>query len=82
MCCDTNQFPALPYCGPHPKTHGSRGFSKHYHLRFDPKTGHSIRAISRIPCACVACTPMLDKPLIYGIPSKKKSCYQPITNFT
>ena len=22
MYCDTNQFPALPFCGPHPKPHG------------------------------------------------------------
>ena len=35
MYCDTNQFLALPYCVPHPKPHGARGLSKHYHLRFD-----------------------------------------------
>ena len=23
MYCDTNQLPALPFCGPHPKPHGS-----------------------------------------------------------
>ena len=23
--CDTNQFPVLPFCGSHPKSHGSRG---------------------------------------------------------
>ena len=47
--CYTNQFPTLPFCGPHPKPHGPRGFSKHYHLRFDPKIGHGIYLIFRIP---------------------------------
>ena len=23
--CDTNQYPELPFCGPHPKPHGARG---------------------------------------------------------
>ena len=32
--CATNQFLALPFCVPHPKSHGARGLSKHYHLRF------------------------------------------------
>ena len=40
--CDINQFPTLPFCGPHPKPHGARGSIKHYHLRFDPKLGHGI----------------------------------------
>ena len=38
--CDTNQFPALIFCGPHTKPHGARGLSKHYHLFFDLKLGH------------------------------------------
>ena len=49
MYCDTNQFPALPFCGPHPKPHGARGLSKHYNLRFDPKLGHGICGICCIP---------------------------------
>ena len=36
MYCDTKKFPELPFCGPHPNPHGSRGLSKNYHLRFDP----------------------------------------------
>ena len=60
--CNKNQLPALPFFGPHPKPHGPRGLSKNYHLRFDPKIGRGIYSICRIPCACVACTPMLDKP--------------------
>ena len=56
--------------------------SKNYHLRFDPRLGHGICAICRIPCACVACTSMLDQPWISGTPSKKKSRYQPVTDFT
>ena len=39
MYCNTNQFPTLPFCGPHSKPHGARGLRKHYHLRFDPKLG-------------------------------------------
>ena len=34
MNCNTNQFPELPFCGPHYKPNGARGMSKHYHLRF------------------------------------------------
>ena len=60
-------FPELPFCGPHPKHHGARGLIKHYHLRFDPKLGHGVCVICRIPCACVSCTSMLDKPWISGI---------------
>ena len=61
MYCNKDQLPELPFCGPHPKPHGKRGLSKHYHLRFDPKLGHGICAICFIPCACVACTSMLDQ---------------------
>ena len=82
MYCDTNQFPESPFCGSHPNSHGARELSKHYHLRFDPKLGHGICAIRLIPCVYVACTSMLDKPWIYGIPSKKQACYQPVTNCT
>ena len=56
MYCNTNQFPALPFCGPHYKPHNASGLSKHYHLRFDTKLGNGICAIFRIPCVCVACT--------------------------
>ena len=56
MYCNTNQFPALPFCGPHSKPHGARRIGKHYHFRFDPKLGMGKCAIFRIPCACVACT--------------------------
>ena len=82
MYCDTNQFPALTFCGTHPKPYGARGFSKNYHLRFDKKLSHGICAILHIQCACVGCTSILDKPWIYGIPSNKRSRYQPITNCT
>ena len=75
---NTNQFPELPFCGPHPKHHGARGLIKHYCLRFCPKLGHGICAIRRIPCACVSCTSMLDQPWIYGIFSKKQARCQPV----
>ena len=67
MNCNTNQFPALPFCGPHSKPHGSRGMVKHYHFRFDPKLGMGECAIHSIPCVCVACTSMRYKPWISGI---------------
>ena len=76
---NTNQFPALPFFGPHSKPHGERGPSKHYHLRFDPKLGNGVCAILRIPCACVACTPMLDKHWISAIPSNKQEHNKPVT---
>ena len=56
--------------------------SKRYHLWFDPKLGNFICAICRIPCACVVCTSMLEKPWISGIQSKKQALYQPVTNCT
>ena len=79
MYCNTNQFPALPFCGPHSKPHGARGMSKHYNLRFDPKLGNGVCAIRHIPCACVACTSMLDKSWISGIPSDEQERYKPFT---
>ena len=54
--CSTNQFPALPFCGPHSKPHGARGLGKHYHLRFYPKLGMGKCSNRRIPCACVPFT--------------------------
>ena len=68
MYCNTSQFPELSFFGPHSKTHSTRGLSKHYHLCFDPKLGMVICAIFRIPCDFVACTKILDKPWISGIP--------------
>ena len=82
MYCDTKQLPALPFFVPHPKPHVERWWIKHYNLRFDPRLGHGICAIIRIPCACVECTSMLYKTWIYCIPSKKQANYQPITNCT
>ena len=81
MYSNKNQFPALPFCGPHSKPHGARGLSKNYHLRFDPKLGNGIHAILRIPCACVECTPMLDK-LGYLVYHQTKKCYKPVTKCT
>ena len=80
--CNTNQFPALPFCGPHSKLHCARGLGKHYHLRFDPKLGMRVCEIRRISCACVACTSMLEKSWISGIPSYKQDRYKPVTKCT
>ena len=80
--CDANQLPTLPFCGSHPKPRVERMLGKHSNLRFGPNLGHGICAIIRIPCACVACTSMLDKHWISSIQSTKQARYQPVTNFT
>ena len=80
--CNTNQFPELLFRGPHSKPHGARGLSKHYHLRFEPKLGNGVCVIFRIPCSCVACTSLLYKPWISGIPSYEQERYQPVTKCT
>ena len=82
MYCNTNQFPTLPFCGPHSKPHGARGIGKDYHLRFDPKLGMGKCEICCIPCACVPCKAMLDKPWISSTPSEKQERYKPVTNCT
>ena len=82
MYCDTNQFPALPFCGSRPKPHGARSLGKNYHIRFDPNIDHGICAILRIPYACVACTSMLGQPWISGVQSTKQARYQPFINCT
>ena len=51
-------------------------------LSFDPKLGMGVCVIRCIPCACVACTSMLDKPWISGIPSDKQDRYKPVTKCT
>ena len=80
--CDTNQFPELPFCGSHPNPHGARGLGKNYHIHFYQNLGHGICAIRRIPCACVACTSMLDQPWISGVQSTKQARYQTVINCT
>ena len=77
--CNKNQFPALTFVGPYSKPHGARGLSKHYHLRFDTKLGDGVFEIRRIPCDYVACTSILDKPWISGIPSDKRERYKSVT---
>ena len=51
-------------------------------LHLDPKIVHGICAIRRIPCACVTCTSMLDKPWIFSIKTTKQARYQPVNNYT
>ena len=80
--CNTNKFPALPFCGPHSKPHVARGPSKHYHLCFDTKIGNDVCEIIRIPCACVAYTSMLDKPSISGIQPNEQERYRHFTKCT
>ena len=79
MYCNTNQFQVSPFCGPYSKPHGARGLSKHYHLIFDTKLGNGVCAIRHITCACFACTSILYKPWISGIPSDMQERYKPVT---
>ena len=62
MYCKKSQLPELSFCCPHSKPHVTRGLDKHSCLRFDPELGMGLCAIRRIPCACVACKSMIDKP--------------------
>ena len=80
--CNTNQFSALPFCGPHSIPYGARGLSKHYHLCFNTKLGNNVCEIFCIPCAYVACTSMFDKYWISGIPSDKQERYKPVNKCT
>ena len=82
MYCNKNQFPTIPLYIPHSTPHGARGLSKNYHLRFDPELGMGLCAILRIPCECVACTSMLDKPWISGISLDKQDRSKPLTKCT
>ena len=82
MFGNTNQFPSFSFCGTHTKPHGVRGFSKHYHMWFDPKLGHDICAICRILCVCAECTSMLEKLCINCLTPKQQLCYWTVTNFS
>ena len=82
MYCNTNQFPALTFCGPYSKLHGARGLIKHYHFCFYPKISNGICAIHRIPCACVVCTYILDKTWISDITLDEQERYKPVTKCT
>ena len=71
-------FHKLPFCGPHTKPYGVRGFNKNYHIIFDTKLVHGICAIFRIPCAYSACTYMLYKPWIPDLAPEKQPRYRPV----
>ena len=74
----TAQFLAFTFYRPHIKPHRVRGLSKHYLLRLDPKLVRGTGAIGLIPCDCIECATMLDKPWAYGIDHTKEPCYQPV----
>ena len=82
MYCNTNKFPELTFFGPYSKPHGARGLINHSHLRFYPKLGMGICVIRHLPCDCVACTSMLDKPWISGIPPDEQERCKPVTKCT
>ena len=82
MYCNKNQSPALPFCGPHSKTNGTRVLSKHYHFFLDTELGNGVGEVIPIKCTCVACTSILYKPQIYGIPPYEQNHYKHVTNCT
>ena len=49
---------------------------------FDSKIGHGTSATCQIPCDCVECTSMLDKPWVHGFPPQQQPRYQPIIDCT
>ena len=57
--CNTNQFPSLPFGGPHTKPHGVKGFINHHHMKFYPEMVHDIIVIRRIPWTYYEYTYML-----------------------
>ena len=64
-------------CGPQK---GNAGKALSFFL--NPKLGMGACVIRRIPCACVACTSMPDKPWISGISSEKQKRYKLVTKCT
>ena len=77
--CNTKRISSLTFCGPYSEPRGVREFRKNYHLCFDRKLGNAVFSVICIPCACVACTTMLDKPCIPDISFEKRTlstCYK------
>ena len=77
-----NPVSCIDIFGQYVKPNRVAGFSKHYHLRFDPKLGHVKCKIIRIPCSCVACTNTLNKPWVPGLDHAQQPRYQPIVGCT
>ena len=49
---------------------------------FDPKIDNGVCAIRCISCTCVACTSLIDKNWISGIPPDEQERYKPVTKCT
>ena len=77
MSFEITQLPALTFCGLHMKPHGLIRLSEHYNLCIDPELDHGKCEIQQIPCVCVACTNMLDKPLAPSVDHIQQLRYQP-----
>ena len=83
MFCNTNQFSSLSFCGPHTKPHGFRGFSKHFHMRFEKTVGNGICAIRRITCACDEFTYICyTNPGFLFWHQKQQPRYWPVTDWS
>ena len=82
ISCTSTLFQVLPFCGPHEKPHGVRRLSKNYHSQLNPKLFYGKCAIRKIPCACISCTNILDKPWNMGSNPTMQIRYQPVENCT
>ena len=82
MYCNTNQFPSLPFCGPHSKPQVASGLSKNYHLRFNPKTRYGSMCNSPYTMCFCCIKSMLETNWIHSIPSDEHDCYKPVTKCT
>ena len=79
--CTTNQFPLLPFCGPHNKAHVVRGLSKHYHMCFDTKLGYDTCAIHFNPCECTHFASAIDSYCNPDVSQRQQPCYQPVKDY-
>ena len=70
-----NASPRIIIFSPHEKPHGVKGLSKHYYFQLD-QIGHGKCVIIQIPCACISCTHMLDKPFVVGSDPYRQPRYQ------
>ena len=77
MCCDTTQLPSFKFFL-WAKPHGVRGLSKHSYILLDPKLGHGMCDICKIPCSCVEYITMLDYTYSPGVSHTEQPRYQPV----
>ena len=78
----TNQFPQLPFFGPHNKPRVVCGLIKHYHMHFETKLGCGTCAIRCITSVFTLYESILDKPWTPGMTPYQQAHYQPVKDCT